>query len=84
MNDQDVFVNVVGGVKVVEIVVDLVLLVVMILSFCNWVLFCDFIVFGEVGLVGEIWFVFNGSEWLSEVVKYGFKCVIVLKVNVLK
>lgn len=74
----------VGGVRVLEISVDLVLLLVMILSFRNCLLFRDLIVFGEVGLVGEICLVFNGMECIIEVVKYGFKWVIVLKVNVFK
>lgn len=70
--------------KVIEISVDLVLLLVMVLSFWNCLLLKDLIVFGEVGLVGEIRLVFNGNEWIIEVVKYGFKCVIVFKVNVFK
>ena len=81
MNDQDVFVNVVGGVKVAETAADLALLVAMISSFRNRALPRDLIVFGEVGLAGEIRPVPNGSERLSEAVKHGFKRAIVPKAN---
>ena len=49
MNDQDVFVNVVGGVRVSETSADLALLLAMISSFRNRSLPRDLIVFGEVG-----------------------------------
>lgn len=52
--------NVVGGVKVMEISVDLVLLMVLFFSFCDKLLFKDVVVFGEVGLVGEICLVLSG------------------------
>ncbi|MDC8832762.1 DNA repair protein RadA [Alteromonas gilva] len=81
MNDQDVFVNVVGGVKVAETAADLALLVAMVSSFRNRALPRELIVFGEVGLAGEIRPVPNGSERLSEAVKHGFKHAIVPKAN---
>lgn len=52
--------NVVGGVKVIEISVDLVLLLVMVFSLCDRLLLQDLVVFGEVGLAGEICSVFSG------------------------
>lgn len=82
--DQDVFFNVVGGVKVLEIVFDLVLMVVVMFSLCNCLLLYDLLVFGEVGLFGEVCLVLSGQECLKEVGKYGFKCVIVFFGNVLK
>lgn len=81
MNDQDVFVNVVGGVKVSETAADLALLVAMISSFRNNPLARDLIVFGEVGLAGEIRPVPNGGDRLAEAVKHGFKRAIVPKAN---
>ncbi|MDU2245007.1 MAG: DNA repair protein RadA, partial [Haemophilus parainfluenzae] len=54
MSDQDVFVNVVGGVKVGETGADLALLLALISSFRNRPLPQDLVVFGEVGLAGEI------------------------------
>ncbi|MCC2614712.1 DNA repair protein RadA [Aestuariibacter halophilus] len=84
MSDQDVFANVVGGVKVAETSVDLALLLAMVSSFKNNALPRELIAFGEVGLAGEIRPVPNGSERLSEAAKHGFKKAIVPKANVPK
>jgi DNA repair protein RadA/Sms len=81
MNDQDVFANVVGGVKVAETSADLALLLAMVSSFRNRALPQHLIAFGEVGLSGEIRPVPNGSERLSEAAKHGFKIAIVPKAN---
>jgi len=81
MNDQDVFVNVVGGVKVSETSADLALLLAMVSSFRNRSLPKDLIVFGEVGLAGEIRPVPNGTERIIEAAKHGFKRAIVPKAN---
>lgn len=81
MHDQDVFVNVVGGVKISETSADLALLVAMISSFKNVVLPEHLIVFGEVGLAGEIRPVPNGTERLSEALKHGFTKAIVPTAN---
>ena len=81
MNDQDVFVNVVGGVRVSETSADLALLLAMISSFRNRSLPRDLIVFGEVGLAGEIRPVPNGTERIIEAAKHGFKRAFVPKAN---
>ncbi|WP_040975645.1 DNA repair protein RadA [Necropsobacter massiliensis] len=77
MSDQDVFVNVVGGVKVAETGADLALLLALISSFRNRALPQDLVVFGEVGLAGEIRPVPSGQERISEAAKHGFKRAIV-------
>lgn len=77
MSDQDVFVNVVGGVKVGETGADLALLLALISSFRNRALPQDLVVFGEVGLAGEIRPVTSGQERISEAAKHGFKRAIV-------
>lgn len=77
MSDQDVFVNVVGGVKVGETGADLALLLALISSFRNRPLPQDLVVFGEVGLAGEIRPVTSGQERISEAAKHGFKRAIV-------
>lgn len=77
MGDQDVFVNVVGGVKVTETGADLALLLALISSFRNRPLPQDLVVFGEVGLAGEIRPVPSGQERISEAAKHGFKRAIV-------
>ncbi|RCU45345.1 MULTISPECIES: DNA repair protein RadA [Corallincola] len=77
MADQDVFVNVVGGVKVTETSADLTLLMSLVSSFKNRALPEDMVVFGEVGLSGEIRPVPNGLERISEAAKHGFSRAIV-------
>ena len=77
VGDQDVFVNVVGGVKALETSADLALILAVISSFRDRPLPRDLVVFGEVGLYGEIRPVPNGQERLREAVKHGFKRAIV-------
>ena len=84
MADQDVFVNVVGGVKVSETSADLALVLAIVSSFKDFTLPKDLVVFGEVGLAGEIRPVPGGQERLSEAVKHGFKKAIVPKGNLPK
>lgn len=79
--NQDVFVNVVGGVKVTETAVDLALILAVISSLRNKPLPQDLVVFGEVGLSGEIRPVQNGQERLKEALKHGFKRAIVPYAN---
>ncbi len=84
MGDQDVFVNVVGGVRVLETSADLALLLAVVSSFRDQTLPRDLIVFGEVGLSGEIRPVPSGLERLMEAAKHGFKRAIVPKANLPK
>ncbi|HET8712019.1 MAG TPA: DNA repair protein RadA [Spongiibacteraceae bacterium] len=81
VGDQDVFVNVVGGVKVLETSADLALLLAIVSSFRDRVLPQDLVVFGEVGLAGEIRPVPSGQERLQEAAKHGFKRAIVPRAN---
>lgn len=83
-SDQDVYVNVVGGIKVSETSADLALLVAILSSMRNQPLDQDLIVFGEVGLSGEIRPVPSGQERVFEAAKHGFKRAIVPQANVPK
>ncbi|WP_178861381.1 DNA repair protein RadA [Thiomicrorhabdus cannonii] len=82
--DQDVYVNVVGGVKVGETSADLALLSAILSSMRNRPLPQDLIIFGEVGLAGEIRPVPSGQERIIEAAKHGFKRAIVPLANVPK
>jgi Predicted ATP-dependent serine protease len=79
--DQDVFVNVVGGVKITETAADLAVVLAVISSLKNTPLPRDLVVFGEVGLAGEIRPIQNGPERLNEAVKHGFKQAIIPQAN---
>ncbi|WP_212768702.1 DNA repair protein RadA [Pectobacterium versatile] len=84
MSDQDVFVNVVGGVKVTETSADLALLLSLVSSFRERPLPHDLVIFGEVGLAGEIRPVPSGQERITEAAKHGFKRAIVPHANMPK
>lgn len=77
LSDQDVYANVVGGVRITETGADLALLLAVLSSFRDRVLPRDLIVFGEIGLTGELRPVANGQERLREAAKHGFKQAIV-------
>ena len=81
VGDQDVFANVVGGVRVMETSADLALLLAVVSSLRNRALPRDWVVFGEVGLSGEIRPVASGQERLAEAAKHGFKVAVVPKSN---
>lgn len=75
--DQDVFFNIVGGVRVTETGLDLALLLSAVSSLKNQVIPQDWVVFGEVGLAGELRPVQSGKERLQEAAKHGFKRALV-------
>lgn len=79
--DQDVFVNVVGGMRIAETGADLPLLVAIVSSLNARPVAADMVVFGEVGLAGEIRPVAYGEERLAEAAKHGFKRAIIPTAN---
>lgn len=82
IGDQDVFANVVGGIKVAETSADLALLLAIVSSYRDRALPADLVTFGEVGLSGEIRPVPSGGERLIEAAKHGFRRAIVPAANV--
>ncbi|MEK6770260.1 MAG: DNA repair protein RadA [Pseudomonadota bacterium] len=82
--DQDVFVNVVGGVRVTETAADLAVLSAVVSSLRNRPLGRDLAVFGEVGLAGEVRPVARGQERIREAAKLGFKRMILPAANLPK
>jgi DNA repair protein RadA/Sms len=79
--DQDVFANVVGGVRISETGADLAALLAVLSSFRNRTLPRDLIAFGELGLTGEVRPVANGQQRLAEARKHGFRQAIVPYAN---
>lgn len=84
LNDQDVFANVVGGIKVSETASDLPLILAIVSSLLNQVIHCKLAAFGEVGLTGEIRPVQGGQGRIKEAQKLGFDAVILPKANMPK
>jgi DNA repair protein RadA/Sms len=78
---QDVFVNVVGGVRIIETSADLAALLAVVSSIRDRALPRDLLVFGEVGLAGEVRPVAFGEERLREALKVGFHRAVVPRAN---
>ncbi len=79
--DQDVFVNAVGGVRIVEPAADLAVLLAIRSSLAARPLPRGFVAFGEVGLAGEVRPAPRGQERLREAAKLGFAVAVVPKAN---
>ena len=82
--DQDVFLNAVGGVKIIEPAADLAVMLAMLSNFKNRPLPPKTVIFGEVGLSGEVRPVARGQERLKEAEKLGFERAIIPKANMPK
>nr|WP_316642396.1 DNA repair protein RadA [uncultured Roseateles sp.] len=80
-NDQDVFINAVGGVRISEPAADLAVMLAIQSSLRGKPLPRGFIAFGEVGLAGEVRPAPRGQERLKEAAKLGFSVAIVPKAN---
>jgi len=78
---DDVFVNVVGGIRIAETAADLPTLLAVVSSLRDRVLDRRTISFGEIGLAGEVRPVRYGEERLAEAAKQGFRRAIVPKAN---
>ena len=71
--NQDVFVNLVGGLRLGETAGDLAIALAVVSSYRDKPIPRDWVVFGELGLNGEVRPVQNGEERLREAAKHGFK-----------
>jgi DNA repair protein RadA/Sms len=78
---QDVFVNVVGGVRIGETAADLPAVLAVLSSLRNRPVAADTVCFGELGLTGEVRPVPFGEERLREAAKQGFRRAIVPSAN---
>ncbi|WP_421621769.1 DNA repair protein RadA [Alkalilimnicola ehrlichii] len=81
LHGLDVFLNVVGGVRVSETASDLPAVLAVLSSLRDRPLPLDTVVFGELGLSGEIRPVPNGEERLVEAAKHGFRRAVVPRKN---
>jgi DNA repair protein RadA/Sms len=81
LSGQDLFINVVGGVHLIETASDLSVALAIASSMMNRPLASDLVVFGEMGLSGEIRGVHRIEERLAEAFRLGFKRALIPKVN---
>jgi DNA repair protein RadA/Sms len=84
LHGQDVFANVVGGVRMTETAGDLAIVLAARSSLQDAPVPSSLIAFGELGLAGEIRPVPFGEERLREAAKHGFKLAVVPEANVPK
>ena len=82
--DKDIFLNVVGGIKITETSIDLAVIAIIFSSISEVEIPHDLLIMGEVGLSGEIRPVPYGLERINEAKKHGFKKIIVPQANISK
>ena len=73
LSEQDVFINVVGGMKLNDAAADLAICMAIASAVAGRKLGEEFVVFGEVGLGGEIRSAFRANQRIAEAKKLGFK-----------
>jgi DNA repair protein RadA/Sms len=71
LSSHDIYVNVVGGIKVNETAADLAVLSAIYSSYCHVSVSAKCAFFGEVGLTGEVRAVLNGQIRINELIKQG-------------
>ena len=81
LSNQDVYINVVGGLKVTEPAADLAVCVSVASSFRNFAIPEDTALIGEIGLTGELRSVGHIEKRIKEAEKLGFKNIIIPKAN---
>jgi DNA repair protein RadA/Sms len=77
LGGMDVFINIVGGLKIIEPAADLRIIAAIVSSFRELPLDPQTFVFGEVGLSGEVRAVAQSEARIKEAAKVGFKRAIV-------
>ncbi len=82
--NQDVFVNMVGGLRLTETAGDLAVALAVVSSYRDRPIPKDWVVFGELGLNGEVRPVQNGEERLKEAAKHGFAHALAPAKNIAK
>lgn len=84
LSGEDIFVNVVGGLRIAETSADLPTLLAIVSSYRDRACSNKLLSFGEIGLAGEVRPVKFGRERISEAAKQGFDQAIVPAANVPK
>lgn len=82
MSDCDAYVNLAGGMRILEPAIDLGVSMAVVSSFKNRVIDDKMIAFGEIGLSGEVRGVSMAAQRVSEAAKLGFTTCILPEVNV--
>ena len=81
MANQDIYVSVVGGLRVVEPAVDLGVALALASNFRNIPVDAGTVVMGEIGLTGEVRAVGQVEQRIREAVRMGFRRFIIPERN---
>lgn len=81
MSDCDAYVNLAGGMRIIEPAIDLGIAMAIVSSFKNRVIDGKMIAFGEIGLSGEVRGVSMVEQRVSEAAKLGFTTCVLPEVN---
>jgi DNA repair protein RadA/Sms len=81
LGNQDVFINIAGGLKVEDPALDLAVCISIISSLENRILPPDVCFAGEVGLGGEVRPVSRVEARIAEAERLGFKCIYIARQN---
>jgi len=76
LGTMDVFVNVVGGLRITEPASDLCLMLTVLSSLREKAIPDDMLIFGEVGLTGEVRSVSNAEKRIREAEKIGYRRIV--------
>lgn len=80
-SNDEIYANVVGGIKVTETASDLAIVIGIVSSLKDRIVPHNLVAFGEIGLNGEIRPVANGHARLNEAAKHGFKFAVIPTAN---
>ena len=81
LGTQDIYLNIVGGIKINEPAIDLGIILAVCSSYKNISIPKEVVAIGEVGLTGEVRAINLIEKRLNEAEKLGFKCCIIPKTN---
>ena len=81
MSDCDAYVNLAGGMRIMEPAIDLGIAMAIVSSFKNRAIDDKLIAFGEIGLSGEVRGVSMAEQRVSEAAKLGFTVCVLPEVN---
>ena len=81
MSDCDAYVNLAGGMRIIEPAIDLGIAMAIVSSFKNRVIDDKMLAFGEIGLSGEVRGVSMAEQRVSEAAKLGFTTCVLPEVN---
>ncbi len=76
LQNQDIYINVVGGIRIDETAADLSVAMAIVSSLKNIPILLDTAFLGEIGLTGELRSIQNAEKRVSECAKMGFKTLV--------